>query len=75
VVPSNTLTVLFAAAVPVKVNVWSFVMLSPTLPLSVENAPIVGALGGCGFAPIATFIAVDALLILPAASVALIVKL
>ena len=38
VVPSNTFTVLFAAAVPVKVSVLSLVMWSPTTPLSVENA-------------------------------------
>jgi hypothetical protein len=38
VVPSNTFTVLFAAAVPVRVGVLSFVMWSPTTPLSVEKA-------------------------------------
>ena len=43
VVPSNTFTVLLATAVPVRVNVLSLVMWSPTTPLSVENLAIVGA--------------------------------
>src|SRR5262249_22826733 len=48
VVPSNSFTVLFAAAVPVKVSVLSLVMPSPATPLSLENDTIAGAPGGCG---------------------------
>ena len=44
-VPSKTCTVLLAAAVPVSVSVLSLVIPSPTVPLSVENEAIVGALG------------------------------
>src|SRR3984893_9290357 len=48
VVPSNTLTVLLATAVPVRVGVLSLVIWSPTIPLSVENEVICGAAGGVG---------------------------
>src|ERR1700730_18465791 len=48
VVPSTTVTVLLATAVPVRVGVLSFVVWSPTTPLSVENETIVGAAGGVG---------------------------
>src|SRR5262249_61140916 len=44
--PSNTFTVLLAAAVPLSVSVLSLVMWSPTTPLSLENEAIVGAPGG-----------------------------
>ena len=44
-VPSNTVTVLFAGAVPVRVRVLSLVIPSPMTLLSVENEPIVGAPG------------------------------
>src|ERR1700682_3009706 len=46
VVPSNTLTVLLATAVPVSVGVLSLVIWSPTIPLSIENEVICGAAGG-----------------------------
>ena len=46
VVPSYTLTVLFAAALPVNVSVLSFVIPSPATPLSTEIGPIVGAAKG-----------------------------
>ncbi len=36
---------LFAAAVPVSVSVLSLVIPSPTVPVSLENEVIVGALG------------------------------
>ena len=52
--PSNTFTVLFAAAVPLSVSVLSSVMWSPTTPLSVENEAIVGAEGGVDSAAIVT---------------------
>ena len=67
--PSNTFTVLLAAAVPLNVGVWSLVMWSPATPLSVENeAEIVGA-------AMVTTAAVDAAPVLPAASVAVDVRL
>ena len=45
IAPSNTVTVLFAAALPVRVSVVSLVIPSPTVPLSDENEAITGALG------------------------------
>ena len=62
-----------AVAVPVKVSVLSFVMLSPTVPLSVENELIVGAFG----TTVSTVMlsAVEAALTLPAESLAVAVTL
>src|SRR5712664_2990727 len=51
-VPSNTFTVLFAAAVPVRVRVLSLVIPSPATPLSLENDAMTGALGGAGAATV-----------------------
>ena len=74
--PSNTFTVLLAAAVPLNVGVWSLVMWSPATPLSVENeAEIVGAEGAGVGAAMVTTAAVDAAPVLPAASVAVAVRL
>ena len=73
VAPSYTFTVLLASAVPVSVSVLSLVMPSPAVPLSVENAAIAGALGGA--ASTVTLKAADAALVLPAASVAVAVRL
>ena len=70
--PSNTVTVLLAAAVPVSVSVLSLVMWSPVTPLSLENEAIMGADGG---AVIVTTAAEDEAPVLPAASVAAAVKL
>ena len=70
--PSKTLTVLLATAVPVSVSVSSLVMPSPTVPLSGENEVMVGATGG---AVIVTARAADAAPVLPAASVAVAVRL
>src|ERR1700749_956255 len=72
VVPSYTVTVLLAAAVPVSVRVVSLVMWSPTTPLSVETEAVVGAAGADG---IFAASAAEATLTLPAASVAFDVKL
>src|SRR2546421_182661 len=46
--PSNTCTVLPAAAVPLSVRILSLVMPSPARPLSVENDATVGAPGAAG---------------------------
>ena len=73
VAPSYTFTVLLASAVPVRVSVLSLVMPSPTVPLSVENAAIAGALGAA--ASTVTPKAAEAALVLPAASVAVAVRL
>ena len=73
--PSNTFTVLLAAAVPVSVGVRSLVIWSPTTPLSVENEAIVGAEGAEVGAAILTATDADAAPVLPAASVAVAVKL
>ena len=71
-VPSKIFTVLFAAAVPARANVLSLVMPSPTTPLSLENEAIVGIPGA---AAIVTTAAAEAAPVLPAASVAVAVKL
>ena len=68
------MTVLPAAAVPVRFSALSLVMWSPATPLSFENELIVGAAGGCGVA-IATAATEDAAPVFPAASVAAAVKL
>ena len=73
VAPSYTFTVLLASAVPVSVRVLSLVMPSPTVPVSVENAAIAGALGAA--VSTVTLKAAEAALVLPAASVAVAVKL
>ena len=73
VVPSYTFTVLFAAAVPVSVSVLSLVIPSPTVPLSFEKVAIVGTLVPAVFTVTAS--ADEAALVLPAASVAVAVKL
>ena len=75
VVPSNTLTVLFATAVPLNGSVVSLVMWSPATPLSVENLAIVGAVGAVGADGTVTASAADAKPVLPAASIAFVVKL
>ena len=62
-----------AAAVPVSVSVLSLVMPSPTTPLSVENEAIVGAPGAA--VSMVTFSALEAAPVLPAASIALAVRL
>ena len=64
---------LLASAVPVSVSVLSLVMPSPTVPLSVENEAIAGAPGAA--VSIVTLSAAEAALVLPAASVAVAVKL
>ena len=64
---------LLAWAVPVNVNVLSFVMRSPTTPLSFENETMTGAAGAPAL--IVTLRALDAALTLPAVSVAVAVKL
>ena len=71
--PSNTLTVALASAVPLKVSVLSLVMPSPTVPLSVVNEAIVGAAGAA--MSMVTLSAADATPVLPAASVAVAVRL
>src|SRR5258707_15699269 len=68
-------TVLFAAAVPVRVSVLWLVMPSPTTPVSGENEIGDGAAGAAGADGMVTASAADARLVLPAASVALAVKL
>src|SRR5690348_5603351 len=68
VAPSNTLTVLLASAVPLSVSVFASVRWSPAVPLSGENAAIVGALGAT--VSTVTLSAAEAALVLPAASVA-----
>ncbi len=67
------LDVLLASAVPVSVSVLSLVMPSPTVPLSVENEAMVGATGAA--VSIVTRSAVEAAPVLPAASVAVAVRL
>ena len=64
---------LLASAVPLSVSVLSLVMWSPTVPLSVENEAMVGATG----ATVSTVTARtdDAAPVLPAASVAVAVRL
>ena len=64
---------LLASAVPVSVSVLSLVMPSPTVPLSVENEVMLGAAGAV--VSIVTLIAADAAPVLPAASVAVAVRL
>ena len=64
---------LLASAVPVSVRVLSLVMPSPTVPLSVENEAIAGEPGGA--VSTVTVKAADAALVLPAASVAVAVRL
>ena len=64
---------LLASAVPVSVSVLSLVMWSPTVPLSLENEVIVGATGAA--VSIVTASAVEAAPVLPAASVAVAVRL
>ena len=73
VAPSYTFTVLLASAVPVSVRVLSAVMPSPTVPVSFENVAIAGAPGAA--ASTVTLSAADAALVLPAASVAVAVRL
>ena len=46
VAPSNTLTMLLAAAVPARVTVVALVMPSPTKPVSGEKDDITGTAGG-----------------------------
>ena len=58
---------------PVSVSVLSLVMPSPTAPLSVENDAMVGAAGAV--VSIVTASAVEAAPVLPAASVAVAVRL
>ena len=64
---------LLASAVPVSVSVLSLVMPSPTVPLSVENEAMVGATGAV--VSMVTLSAVEAAPVLPAASVAVAVRL
>ncbi len=64
---------LLASAVPVRVSVLSLVMPSPTVPLSVENEAMVGATGAA--VSMVTRSAVEAAPVLPAASVAVAVRL
>ena len=64
---------LLASAVPVSVSVLSLVMPSPTVPLSVENEAMVGATGAV--VSIVTLSAAEAAPVLPAASVAVAVRL
>src|SRR5260221_10022952 len=73
VTPSNTLTVVLASAVPVSVRVLSLVRPSPTVPLSVENEAMLGATGA--MVSMVTLRAAEAALLLPAASVAVAVRL
>src|SRR4051794_34351239 len=73
VAPSKPLTVAQVAAVPVNVSVLSLVMPSPTVPLSVEYELIVGAPGAT--VSTVTLRAPEAALTLPAASLAVAVKL
>src|ERR1035437_5079303 len=73
VVPSNTATVLLASAAPVSVSVLTLVMWSPTTPLSGENDVMAGALGGT--VSTVTAKADEATPVLPAASVAVAVRL
>src|SRR5450631_1557104 len=70
VAPSYTFTVLLASAVPVRVRTFTLVMPSPTVPLSGENEVMVGI-------GVFTVIAAtdDAAPVVPAASVAVAVKL
>src|SRR5262245_15334807 len=84
VVPSNTVTVLLTAAVPLSVSVLSLVTPSPTAPLSLENEVMVGAAGAWGVVgggggelavSIVTVSTDDAALVVPAASIAFAVKL
>ena len=58
---------------PVSVSVLSLVMPSPTVPLSVENEAMVGATGAV--VSMVTASAADATPVLPAASVAVAVRL
>ncbi len=67
------MTVELASAVPVRVSVLSLVMPSPTVPLSLENEAMVGATGAA--VSTVTLIAVEATPVLPAASVAVAVRL
>ena len=62
-----------AAAVPVSVSVLALVMPSPTVPLSFENEAIVGTTGAA--VSTVTLSALEAALVLPAASVAVAVRL
>ena len=62
-----------ASAVPESVSVLSLVMRSPTTPLSVENEAMVGATGAT--VSMVTLKAVEAAPVLPAASVAVAVRL
>ena len=62
-----------ASAVPAKVSALSLVMPSPTTPLSVENEVIVGMVGAV--VSMVTFSALEATPVLPAASVAVAVRL
>ena len=64
---------LLASAVPVSVSVLSLVMPSPTTPLSVENEVMVGATGAV--VSMVTLSALEATPVLPAASVAVAVRL
>ena len=64
---------LLASAVPVSVSVLSVVMPSPTVPVSFENEAIAGAFGAA--ASTVTLKAAEAALVLPAASVAVAVRL
>ena len=74
VVPSNTVTVLPGSAVPVRVSVVSLVILSVALaPLSCETDTRVGAAGG-NVSTVMTS-GVEGWLMLPAPSVAVVVKL
>src|SRR6478735_3435012 len=61
---SNTLTVLLASAVPVRVSICSLVTWSPTVPVSGENEAIAGVSGAV--VSIMTFSALEAALVLPA---------
>ena len=62
-----------ASAVPVSVSALSLVMPSPTTPLSVENEVMVGQTGAV--VSMVTFSALEATPVLPAASVAVAVRL
>src|SRR5579872_923849 len=73
VAPSKILIVVLASAVPVSVSALSLVMPSPTVPLSIENEAMVGVVGVGTLIVIGT--ADDAAPMLPAASVAVAVRL
>src|SRR3981081_2930712 len=77
-VPSNTLTVLLASAVPASISVLSLVMRSFALaPVSCDNETIFGAAGAVGGGDPETTgeTAAEAALVLPATSNAFAVRL